>query len=284
VKSRWFALFLFLFSSVTAQHDPSYELKFFDHLLAGKLYRDAALQFDFLNKQELNTQQKDSLHYLLGWNLYERKMLDSSAVMLMHVSPASENYEKAQIFAAYNYIYTGKQDNGFRILDQIDKDSVNHRLVMIQKAGSALINNDLKTFPVYAAGFDSSFYATAREESNLLQYHRDLLSMKKRSPALAAGLSALLPGAGKVYGGKNAEGIITFFQVAALGLMAWENYDKAGVESARFIVSASVFGIFYVGNIWGSYFSVSIKKKQLKDEIRQAVLFNMQIPLRNIYR
>jgi hypothetical protein len=279
-------LLLFSFSASMSQDtlDVNAELRFYDYLLSHGLIQDAALQYEFISPHALTAEQTDSLNYLTGWNLYERKLLDSSAAFLLHVSPGSDYYLKSRMFAAYDYSYTGNTDTALYILNNLSVDSSAAKVIRLQKAGIALLQDDHEKFSRESKDFDGSYFATSAEENQLKKYDLQLKEMKSKSPLLAAGLSAVLPGAGKIYAGKRAEGIISFVQVAAFGLVAWENYHKAGVESARFIVSASVFSLFYIGNIWGSYFSVSIKKNERRNEIKQAILFNMHIPLRNVYR
>jgi hypothetical protein len=64
-----------------------------------------------------------------------------------------------------------------------------------------------------------------------------------------------------------------------MGLMTWEAYKKAGLKSARFILTAAFFTVFYVGDIWGSVLSVSVNRIEKNNEINNQILLNLRIPL-----
>lgn len=123
----------------------------------------------------------------------------------------------------------------------------------------------------------------AEEEARLLAYRESLLQAPVRSPFMAGLLSAAVPGLGKVYAGKTAEGIAGFIYVAAMGATAWDFYRGAGPRSALFILSASITGVFYLGNIFGSATAVRRQQNELNHEMDQRILFDMHIPLRNTF-
>lgn len=92
----------------------------------------------------------------------------------------------------------------------------------------------------------------------------EIVNYHQKRPILAAVFSSVIPGSGKLYTRRKGEALAAIFMNTMLGVVAWENYRKKGPESATFIVSATVFGVFYLGNIYGSYYSVKRDK-----EIRQ---------------
>ncbi|MEX2567385.1 MAG: hypothetical protein WD431_15685 [Cyclobacteriaceae bacterium] len=79
------------------------------------------------------------------------------------------------------------------------------------------------------------------------------LAQKPKSPALATGLSILVPGAGKVYTKDWKDGIMSFLFVGATAWQAYRGFNRSGVESIRGWIFASVSTGFYIGNIFGSY-------------------------------
>lgn len=100
---------------------------------------------------------------------------------------------------------------------------------------------------------------------------------------LAGIYSALIPGAGKFYAGKKKQGIAAFLPILSLGAITYESYRKAGIRNARTIAFGSIFSVFYIGNIWGSALAVKIKDKEFNREYDNKILFDMHIPLRNLY-
>ena len=102
---------------------------------------------------------------------------------------------------------------------------------------------------------------------------------KNRSPLLAGAMSAVIPGSGKIYAGDLRSGISTFLIVGALGGIAAESWIKLGGRDWRTIALSSVFGLFYIGNIYGSAVSVSVVKNTYEYAEKATLLFDLRIPL-----
>ena len=102
---------------------------------------------------------------------------------------------------------------------------------------------------------------------------------KKRSPYVAAALSALVPGAGKMYAGDIHSGAATLLTVGALAGIFAESFVKFGARDWKTISLGSVLGLFYLGNIYGSFLSVSIMENAVSDAHKATLLFNIRIPL-----
>jgi TM2 domain-containing membrane protein YozV len=79
------------------------------------------------------------------------------------------------------------------------------------------------------------------------------LVYKKKTLAIATGLSVLVPGMGKIYMKKPRQGLNMFLANLIFGIQAFESFKKAGPESIRFIAFGSLFSAFYTGNIYGTY-------------------------------
>ena len=107
----------------------------------------------------------------------------------------------------------------------------------------------------------------------------DLPNYKPRSPWLAGAMSAVIPGSGKIYAGDLRSGVSTLLIVGALGGMAAESWIKLGGRDWRTIALSSVFGLFYIGNIYGSALSVSVIRNTYQDAEKATLLFDLRIPL-----
>ena len=102
---------------------------------------------------------------------------------------------------------------------------------------------------------------------------------KSKSPLLAGVMSAVLPGSGKIYAGDLRSGVSTLLVVGALGGMAAESWIKLGGRDWRTIALSSVFGLFYIGNIYGGALSVSVIRNTYQDAEKATLLFDLRIPL-----
>ncbi len=72
-----------------------------------------------------------------------------------------------------------------------------------------------------------------------------------RSPWLAATLSALIPGLGKVYAGRLWDGVFSFLLNAYTGWQTYRSYRQHRPVATP--VYGGFFAFFYVGNVYGSY-------------------------------
>lgn len=132
----------------------------------------------------------------------------------------------------------------------------------------------------FAAVPEGSPYAVkARSFLDVWNSTPGLPDYKPKSPWLAGAMSAVIPGSGKVYAGDLRSGISTLLIVGALGGMAAESWIKLGGRDWRTIALSSVFGLFYIGNIYGSALSVSVIRNTYQDAEKATLLFDLRIPL-----
>jgi hypothetical protein len=90
-----------------------------------------------------------------------------------------------------------------------------------------------------------------------------------KKPILAAGLSAILPGLGKVYSGNLKDGIIALVFVGINGFQSYRYFNKKGIKSAGGWIFGSLATGFYLGNIYGSYKAAVIKNKKINDAYKK---------------
>lgn len=77
-------------------------------------------------------------------------------------------------------------------------------------------------------------------------------NLRRKSPALAAGLSILVPGLGQTYSGKWQDGLVTFLIVSGTAWMAYRGFQDKGTRSVQGWVFGGISFGFYLGNIFGS--------------------------------
>ncbi|RPJ08846.1 MAG: hypothetical protein EHM28_03175 [Spirochaetaceae bacterium] len=79
----------------------------------------------------------------------------------------------------------------------------------------------------------------------------------EKSPVLAAFLSALIPGTGKIYSGRWEDGLVSLVLIGAFGGVAIYSFMTDGMESVPGWIYASTGFAFYLGDIWGSIVAAS---------------------------
>ncbi|MDD4223925.1 MAG: hypothetical protein PHD87_05005 [Candidatus Cloacimonetes bacterium] len=94
-------------------------------------------------------------------------------------------------------------------------------------------------------------------------------STAAKNPALAALMSTLVPGSGKIYTGRTWDGITSFILCVFSGWRAWEGFSEAGIKS----FDGWLFGVstayFYLGNIYGSAVSARLHNQRARSELRR---------------
>lgn len=261
------------------------EWRFGKYLLDKSQYADAIKVLSRMDQALATPLQKDSLHYLIGWAAYQSKKLELAATSLLKVSPdATALYNKSLSFGAYSLAFLNFKDSAAVIFNKIvPAEPIEQELIQFELAGLALLNKDFEQYDQLRKYFKQESYIMQQEEKRFERYRDELANTNTKSPFLAGLYSAVLPGAGKWYAGKRKQGVAAFLPIVSLAAITLEAYKKGGIKDARFITFGSLFSLFYVGNIWGSVFSVKIKQKEFNKAYEHKILFDMHIPLRNFY-
>jgi len=108
----------------------------------------------------------------------------------------------------------------------------------------------LKRAPAPAAGENDR--ATVRI-AKLVTRGRQL---PRKSPWLAGGLSALVPGAGKACAGRFSDGLYSLALVGSASWFAYRDFEDDGASSVKGGLFGSVGAVLYAGNIYGSVVAV----------------------------
>ena len=279
----WISFLLILLSFwTTAQKQPDPE--FLNHLMNREYHQEVVHLIDRVDMHELSASFEDSLFYMRGWSLYSMKNLIRSAEDLNQVGIQSPFYHKSRFFAAYNYVHLEDYSRAMTILDKLKtNDPRLTTLKHFEKSGIALLRRDFEKFDREFAQVDTSYYPVAKESVKINQYATDLKNHRKKSPLLAGLMSGVIPGSGKIYAGKPGEGISSLLTVGGLGFVTWENYRKNGIKDFKTLLFGAAFTTFYIGNIYGTVFSVKIAENEFQKAHDHNILFNLHIPLRNTF-
>lgn len=273
------------FCSLRAQQPVRTEIDFVEHLVNLGDYEDA-LAVVRQNLIKSNSPGfSDSMNYLAGWCNYSLKNLQESTDMFMKVTEASPYYFKSRYFSGYNQAHLGKTDEAFSIFKSLDPDDP--KLIDLKNfelAGNSLLSRDMERFMLYYGQIEQSQnFRIAAEKEKFREYASGITGHHPKSVFLGGLFSALVPGSGKIYAGKTGEGIGSLIIVSAMGLTAYENYRKEGFGNAKTLIFGSLFSILYIGNIYGTLFTVKMTNEEFDHEMDNRILFNMHIPLRNFF-
>lgn len=279
---------ILLLASLTlyAQQNASEEIRFANYLISKKNYDEAV----FVLEQIITTSQlqsiKDSAYFLLGKSYYNNQQLKESLYYFDQVSNQIKAIKVESVFfSAFNQAYSGQSRSGIEKLKSLElSDDRFSNLRNFELAGMSLLIRDFEAYDSLISSITQTSYEFSEQQKTISIHRSNLLSAKNKSVFMGGLMSAIIPGSGKIYAGRTGQGIYNFFIAGILGLQTLEAYNKNGAESFRFIAYATLFSSFYIGNIWGSALAVKVKRDEKLQAIDQQILFDLHIPLRNIFR
>jgi hypothetical protein len=275
-------LFIFCSSLSYSQTTVSCDLKFIGHMVETGNFEEALYLLDSTGCSGISSD--DSVNYFRGWSLYSLKRLSASTENLIKVSPKSEWYLKSHFFAAYNYTYTGDFISALGILSALAPKTENQiSLKNFETAGVYLLQGDTVRYHEWLDNTNSNLYGISGSLDNLRKISKDMNKHRTKSPVMAAILSGIIPGSGKFYAGKRGEAISAFIGTVGLGLVTFENYRKNGLNNFLTIASGAAFAFSYTANIYGAAITVNITETEYRENVKNSILFNLHIPLRNTF-
>lgn len=259
------------------------DFDFVRYLIGNGMKKEAVVWAERPLPQGLSDSQADSLMFLKGWAFYSDKRLDAAAVTFSGVGVSSPLHTPALFMTSLSYANLNDYQSALAVL-RTHGDTATSELCMFEQAGLSLLLRDYEAYDRYSNSFTYSDYRLAAQEKTLDSISFFLKTHKYKSPALAACLSAVVPGLGKIYCGRFGEGISAFITVGALGAITAENWVKYGPKNWKTILFGSFAVLFHVGNIYGSYASVNIVNSEIDDNQNVAIVYTIHIPLRNMFR
>ncbi len=107
------------------------------------------------------------------------------------------------------------------------------------------------------------------------QQDRELLrrydALPRKSPLLAAALSMVVPGLGRVYLGRWPDGLLSFLLVGTTAALAAQGFHEDGQGSVRGWILGGVAALLYAGNVYGSAVGAVVQRRDAEDALMQEV-------------
>ena len=256
-------LFSFLYLIVTncfSQIDYGFIL----HLQENKLRNE---HITYLNSINTTISSPDSLNFLYAKYFLEQQN-DSLFFKYYKLSEnIFNNDSNALKFANYQYLRQSSSYNQNKWFNQINSaknDSFN--LSILSFYNSLNPNSQQNSIP----------FTNYNLNHDLKKYHK----LKHKSPLLAACLSGIIPGLGKLYGQRPNSAMITFFSQGVNAYQAIESIKTNGIKNGFSIFTVSFFSFFYVSNIYGSFHDLKTLKKQKQKQllIDAEKIYNINYP------
>ena len=224
-------------------------------------------------------QQNDSILYLKSYSLVENGLYKELLSSQHHFNEVDRLESKSSLLTAYCYLHLQMEDSAIFHANQLGSASI----VKLLKASSYLLKFDttasVETLNLNSEN-DTAFYSNLQVVRKLCHQ----MPKPKKSAWVAGLLSAAVPGMGKIYAGQKKNGLSILYTLAPLGLLVAENIYRIGFKKTQTICFASVFAVFYIGNIVGSAYSPKAFYENQHEKFRKDVLSNIYFPIRDICR
>ena len=115
----------------------------------------------------------------------------------------------------------------------------------------------------------------------ILDYYQSMVEEGKKlptkSPFVAGILSALLPGAGRIYLGRLGDFFNTLPTITLIGLLSYSGFRHQKERSIKGWSFSVVGSMFYLSNIYGSWLGAKIHNRQISEDFLRKIV----IPLSN---
>lgn len=239
-------------------------LSFADYLISSGNYADAATEYErliFLNnidedlKYNLVLAYRKSNQLELAYKNYIRFFPDPVAKSVP-LRFSQELYKTLLMARDFSGAYTfSQQSNSFS-----ESEKRNNQLItlLLQKKWV-----EAESFALENKGYELN--------NEMLAFSNQAMSLKYKSPVLAACLSGIIPGSGKFYTGRTADGILALIFVGANAFAAYRGFSQNGITSGYGWLFAGLGTAYYVSNIYGSYQSAIDYNNKLNNGIQQKV-------------
>lgn len=225
--------------------------------------------------------QSDTLDFLRAKVLFAENKFHQASSLFSRVPSASSFGPEAFYYRIVALSSLGEYDIASGLLSEGGPYA---ELSSLQAAGLALLKGEKDEWARRSASFTFDDFALLESEKVLSEISINRFESRGKRAGIAALASTVIPGAGKVYAGRLGEGVAAFMTVGSLGAITAENWKKHGLNDWRTILAGSLCATFYLGNIYGSYMSVSIENDKRIANENATIIYHLHLPLRSVFR
>lgn len=240
---------------------PLNRLKFGESLYKDKDYLRASNEF----KEYLKVYSNDTVHFKFAKSFFEIGRFTEAADNFKGLFFNSFLSEEARLmFYESNFF-----QNNFKTFRELTEQT-NYQTIKYQ--------NEIDRLKLATYFFDDSILPNENtllkpfpdsSQSQLSKFYYQKKFPQHKNPVTAALLSALIPGAGKIYTGEIGDGITAFISTALSAYLAYTNF-KADHQFRGWLFTG-LTAFFYGGSIYGSAASAQIYNARVRFDFNSEV-------------
>jgi tetratricopeptide (TPR) repeat protein len=278
---RLILLLMLLYSSETDYFASENILRFADYLFEEGDYLRAAGEYErwlfFVNSSD----KKDAVLYKIGLCFELGSDFGRALEFYRRVSWSSHLHGEALYRVGYLYFAGGQHEKSVLHL----RNSLQSMEGSTRWRAECLIGVNLMKLGKW--GESAKLFASLGKNSQDKELMKTAISflelanmgskLPRKKPTLAAFLSSILPGLGKVYTRRAYDGLYSVTILGTTGLLSYSGFRKDGVTSTKGCIFGLASGVFYLGNIYGSAISARVYNQRVEDEFWEMVSSRIEI-------
>ena len=270
----YFTFHISYFSFAQNLYDLNNSLLFAEYLTKTKQYNFAAQEYErilFLNhdndtiKLNLISSYKKAGNYSQGIfrteELYKNisDLPNSLAIEYSKLLLLNDSFNKAKQFLSLNNNLTSEE----KLIMQLNAELLNRKW----STANQLFNKGY---------MDTTKFHLLSEYKKIID---EGINLKYKSPALALGFSAIVPGAGKFYTKDWKDGLIALITVGASAWQAYTGFYKKGLNSTYGWIYGGIGIGFYTGNLYGSLKAAKKYNQRINEKVHKKAqeIFNKDL-------
>lgn len=216
---------------------------FAEYLFSQKDYLRAFNEFDKLYEFKTN----DTIIYKSAFSLIKIDKFNEADLLLNKIPKGSKLNFFSRELQNKNSFLEGKTENFEK------KESISQ--IRLSLYSSLYKNNLIENKENFISAFQNEI------QSDIQKFYERKINPEYKSPLKAALLSAIFPGAGKIYAGELGDGIAAFVATTLSGYLAYTNFKEN--RSFRSWLFTGITLLYYAGNIYGAAASADIFNKKI---------------------
>lgn len=262
-----FFVFLLCFPQGQAQNifNEENSLEYATYLYKSEQYQLASEEYERLVFLDVNNTQ---YQIALLKSLYKLEAYDYAFKRVHSLSGGDMLSLSEDIYELHTlgYVQAGMSEQALTLINK--RGTIQSKEFQELKTTAYIMNGQLEIAKLYVN--DINWGEASRHF--YVEQIESFMKIKKKSPILAATMSTVIPGSGKIYSGDWKDGLFSFAMITVLAWESYRGFNKNGVKSFQGWFAGGLGIGFHLGNIAGSFRAAELRNRKNKDRIHQQLI------------